>query len=101
MARGLLATGDAFLLEHNERRGRDNTWSNNADGEGQNWLGLILMLVRDALHDGDKPGSWTAFVHEECGVDLARGPDRLKGNPRWQAVVRQATAHLRQQLAKL
>ena len=36
---------DAFLLEHNERKGRDDTWSDDADGEGQNWLGLLLMLL--------------------------------------------------------
>ena len=43
----LLDTGNAFLLEHNNTVGRDNVWSDNCDGQGSNWLGLQLMLIRD------------------------------------------------------
>ena len=35
----LLGTGSAFLLEHNRWRGRDATWSDNADGSGLNLVG--------------------------------------------------------------
>merc|ERR1712190_668593 len=49
LAQALEKTEDAFLLEHNECPGRDNTWSDDYTGEGQNWLGLQLMLLRDEL----------------------------------------------------
>jgi predicted NAD-dependent protein-ADP-ribosyltransferase YbiA (DUF1768 family) len=48
--KGLLATGDAYLLEHNEKKGRDTGgWSDDHDGHGphaQNKLGKTLMEVR-------------------------------------------------------
>ena len=117
MARGLLATEDAFLLEHNDVCGRDATWSDNQDGSGQNWLGLQLMLVRDELREEERRGavvsglpgnggtsgvnagatgfrgrvSWTAFLEQECGVDLGQGLDKEAENGRWQGVVRAAT----------
>lgn len=40
-------TGNSFLLEHNEKIGRDKIWSNNGDGTGLNLLGMILMIIRD------------------------------------------------------
>jgi len=45
----LLDTGDAYLLEHNIKTGRDSTWSDNNDGTGENYLGKTLMDIR-----GDK-----------------------------------------------
>lgn len=35
-----------FLLEHNETT-RDDTWSDNYNGTGSNWLGLQLMIIRE------------------------------------------------------
>jgi predicted NAD-dependent protein-ADP-ribosyltransferase YbiA (DUF1768 family) len=48
LQQGLLATGDAYLLEHNPRKGRDKGqyWSDDYDGAGQNMLGKVLMNVR-------------------------------------------------------
>lgn len=46
---GLLATGDAYLLEHNSHLGRDAYWSDNHDGTGQNMLGITLMNLRKTL----------------------------------------------------
>lgn len=64
----LEATGDAFLIEHNESNDRDDYWSDNNDGKGHfdekgqynpgknrkvklgragNVLGLMLMAIRD------------------------------------------------------
>ena len=54
MRDALVATGDAFLLEHNSCQGRDTVWSDNEDGTGSNWLGLQLMLLRQVLA-GDSP----------------------------------------------
>ena len=62
MAKGLLATGDHFLLEHNSVPGRDLVWSDNSDGSGTNWLGLQLMIIRDEL---TKKSSWTNFIYSQ------------------------------------
>lgn len=43
MAR-LKATGDALLVEHTAR---DRQWGDGGDGTGANWLGKVLMHVRD------------------------------------------------------
>lgn len=52
----LLATGDAVLIE-------GNTWGDRfygqVDGVGQNWLGKILMWVRDELRTWNKNESTT------------------------------------------
>eukprot|EP00971_Amphidinium_carterae_P105706 2093301-Amphidinium_carterae.1 len=94
--KGLLATGDTFLLEHNSAHAacivgviwlphhpalannrfpspeyvrcsatfchscgqalpptcRDDLWSDNHVGDGRNWLGLQLMILRDELRGG-------------------------------------------------
>jgi ribA/ribD-fused uncharacterized protein len=39
----LLATGDAKLVEHTEN---DTYWADGGDGSGKNWLGRILMEIR-------------------------------------------------------
>jgi len=46
---GLLATSDAYLLEHNAAIDRDEYWSDNHDGTGKNMLGITLMSVRKGL----------------------------------------------------
>jgi ribA/ribD-fused uncharacterized protein len=43
---GLLATGDAQLVEHTEK---DKYWGDGGDGSGLNMLGKILMEVRATL----------------------------------------------------
>jgi ribA/ribD-fused uncharacterized protein len=45
----LLATGNAFLVEHIPVQGRDDYWGDNSDGTGQNWLGHIVMEARGNL----------------------------------------------------
>lgn len=62
IARKLLDTGDAILVEHNPRRGRDCIWSNNNDGSGSNFLGLMLMIIRDELRSPDVRSSWRMFA---------------------------------------
>lgn len=42
----LLATGDAKLVEHTKN---DYFWADGGDGSGLNWLGKVLMVVRDEL----------------------------------------------------
>ena len=48
LAQKLIDTGDAELIEGNNWG--DRTWGT-VDGAGKNWLGEILMLVRDKLKD--------------------------------------------------
>jgi ribA/ribD-fused uncharacterized protein len=45
----LLATGNAYLVEHVPVRGRDSFWGDDFDGGGVNMLGMKLMQVRHAL----------------------------------------------------
>lgn len=42
----LLATGDALLVEHT---GNDRFWGDGGDGTGKNWLGRLLMELRELL----------------------------------------------------
>lgn len=46
IARQLLATGDAVLIEHTTN---DGYWADNGDGTGLNMLGKILMETREKL----------------------------------------------------
>ncbi len=45
----LLATGNAYLVEHTPVRGRDAFWADDHNGTGQNWLGRIAMETRGNL----------------------------------------------------
>ena len=46
IARKLLSTGDAYLIEHTKN---DFYWADGGDGSGKNRLGEVLMAVRDSL----------------------------------------------------
>ena len=46
IARELLATGDAIIIEHTRN---DAYWADGGDGSGKNKLGLLLMQVREEL----------------------------------------------------
>ena len=46
ITKGLLATGDAILIEHTKN---DAYWADGGDGSGKNRLGLLLMQVREEL----------------------------------------------------
>lgn len=48
LAKKLLATGDAHLEEGNHHG--DTTWGT-VDGQGKNWLGKILMSVREKIQN--------------------------------------------------
>lgn len=87
MANKLLDTGDAFLLEHNNRHGKDSFWSDNCDGTGNNLLGLLLILRRDELKGQE---CWRRWLCQQ--VDLSTGdvaPDSF-----WQRLVQKGTERL-------
>ena len=44
IAKGLLTTGDAIIIEHTRN---DDYWADGGDGSGKNKLGLLLMQVRE------------------------------------------------------
>ena len=50
IAKGLLATGDAILIEHTQN---DAYWADGGDGSGKNRLGLLLMQVREELKNSN------------------------------------------------
>ncbi|CAE7583796.1 unnamed protein product [Symbiodinium sp. CCMP2592] len=86
MAELLDLTGDAFLLEHNEIPGRDCIWSDNQQGDGLNWLGLQLMLLREQPR---KSRFWSAWLLRHC--------DRQTGDVDevWRNSVQRAAARLK------
>ena len=51
--------------------GGDNTWSDDCTGDGMNWFGLQLMLMRDELRGTTGDGSWTEFTR--CQTRLHNG----------------------------
>jgi hypothetical protein len=87
----LLQTGEAFLLEHCDRPGRDRRWSNNNDGEGTNWLGLLLMFLRNYLL-----GRPIMHGLENLGLDQYKGPSH--SNHRWMKLVRHHSGVVRRAL---
>ena len=46
IAKELLSTGDAIIIEHTQN---DAYWADGGDGSGKNKLGLLLMQVREEL----------------------------------------------------
>ena len=92
LASALLETGDAFLLEHNSRQGRDSVWSDNMDGTGTNWLGLQLMLLREELTPNSTV-SWTEWL--QAHVDIGTGTPQTR---EWQAAVLAAATAVQQQI---
>lgn len=90
----LLETGPAFLLEHNSISDRDKVWSNNHVGDGTNWLGMQLMLLRDEIA-GQR--TWRDFIVSFCQLDPDNGHHgSQQGALAWQAVVQAATNTLLQ-----
>ncbi|CAE7266961.1 unnamed protein product [Symbiodinium sp. CCMP2592] len=91
----LLKTGDCFLLEHNERVGRDEFWSDNGNGTGVNALGLQLMLIREDLLNAGGATRWTRYLkdHVEQG-------DSIDVDTAWRQLVRAASAEVRQQVLR-
>jgi len=96
MAAALLSTGDSFLLEHNSTRGRDMVWSDNCDGEGTNWLGLQLMLLRDQL--SGRCG-WTNYLNGLIDQDSGTPHDQ-RCQRAWRAGVRGACHALAEALER-
>mmetsp|Transcript_63151 Transcript_63151/g.117480 ORF Transcript_63151/g.117480 Transcript_63151/m.117480 type:complete len:651 (-) Transcript_63151:136-2088(-) len=92
--RALLGTGDAFLLEHNSIPGRDTIWFNNHVGDGKNWLGMQLMLLRDDLRRRSVGScdDWTSFIRDRCKISAQTGMALdAKGERDWQQTVQAAT----------
>jgi len=72
----LLGTNDAYLLEHNSVTGRDQQWSDNSDGEGTNWLGLQLMILREEYRGLDRP--WTTWLIHLINLNTGKGRSNSK-----------------------
>jgi predicted NAD-dependent protein-ADP-ribosyltransferase YbiA (DUF1768 family) len=106
LADALLETGNAFLLWHGSAAGRDELWSNNHVGDGINWLGMQLMLVRDELRaelraqtaDG---GAMTWLQYIDGIFDLEEGkPYNEETAQAWQQTVQLATGAVVKELAQ-
>jgi len=87
LTRLLLGTDDAYLLEHNSVTGRDTQWSDNSDGEGTNWLGLQLMILREQYRGGNRP--WTTWLNQLIDLNTGKGYSNSMQEA-WQNSVRAA-----------
>lgn len=96
LTEALRKTGDAFLLHHQNRPGQDKVWADDCSGEGTNWLGLQLLLLRDQL-SGEK--RWTEYISSLIDIDSGRPRSGRKGQ-QWQATVRAATRSLLLEVAR-
>jgi predicted NAD-dependent protein-ADP-ribosyltransferase YbiA (DUF1768 family) len=92
-------TGGAFLLSHNSASGREAIWSDNNKGDGTNWLGLQLMLIRDELIKDQQNNTPTWTQHIDVFFDTAKGKPRdERGMAAWQTLVKQATMAVKEVL---
>lgn len=98
MAQLLLQTGQSLLLEHNSVPGRDQTWSDNSDGFGRNWLGMLLMLRRDELagqNANSNRWTWTAYLNNMFHLENG-SPKHSALEAQWRNLVWDASDNLRQ-----
>lgn len=107
----LVATGDAFLLEHNERENRDFFWSDNNDGTGANALGWLLMKLRNTFVNLAKY-SWLDDLKVKVVKRKSQGGREIEtqeiDNERWKSIVKAAASfvqtnanRLQTQIAKI
>jgi len=64
----LLSTGNAYLVEHTPKKGRDKFWADDNDGSGENNLGKILMQTRKKLGGTGEvsvPNTYLCFVNQK------------------------------------
>jgi len=70
LGNALEKTGDDFLLCHSSDHDPNATWSDGANGQGTNWLGMQLMLIRSNRTGWKR---WTTFIQSQV--------DTLTGRP--------------------
>lgn len=87
----LCQTDDAFLLEHCDRTGRDKIWSDNNNGTGTNWLGLLLMYLRNELQ-----GQPISHGLKNLGLTHTQGPTNT--NAMWMSLVKRNSDTIRMAL---
>ena len=81
LAEILLATNDAFLIEHTPVKGRDRIWANDSDGSGWNWLGFQLMWKRAELKNDIQELEWLgSMIDFKTGeiIDLAQWSELVR-----------------------
>lgn len=106
LATALKRTAPDFLLHHGSFKGDDPVWSDDFDGNGSNWLGLQLMLVRDELHwqpereEATQRGEWTLFI-ESCLDTRTGAPVTAQGGRLWQEMVSSAALAVRKTIAEV
>lgn len=94
------ATKNTFLLEHNERVGRDIRWSNNGNGTGSNWLGLQLMILRDKirLNNGNSRDQLLWLTWSDINIDCQTGKFFPGKEDLWMDIVLSATYAIKREL---
>ena len=64
-AEALLATGDAYLVEHTDR---DGFWGDGGNGSGRNVLGELLMQRREELGGGRRVAKPENYLRDAPGL---------------------------------
>jgi predicted NAD-dependent protein-ADP-ribosyltransferase YbiA (DUF1768 family) len=78
-------TGDDFLLCHSSDHDPFSVWSNGANGQGTNWLGMQLMLIRSNRTGWKR---WTTFIQSQVDTFTGQPVYDCKDNPFQDAVKR-------------
>lgn len=97
MMRGLLVTKNDYLLEHNVREGRDKIWSDNCRGDGMNWLGMQLMIIRGeclAKNHPHAPNTWYDYLQQWTDINTGEFK-HVKGKELWLQTVKSAAEAVR------
>lgn len=69
--RQLLATGDAWLIEHTKN---DTQWADGATGVGTNFLGKLLVTLRQELRSSDLPSTWDHTISTPDFIAFLKAP---------------------------
>jgi predicted NAD-dependent protein-ADP-ribosyltransferase YbiA (DUF1768 family) len=97
----LVKTQSAFLLEHNQKSGVDDVWSDNFDGTGQNLLGLQLMLLREEITQHTKY-TWLSKLQNLANVKKFGATPSIKiQDLKWTKLVKEASDFVRQHVSSL
>jgi len=91
LAIALEKTGDDFPLCHSFDHDPNAKWSNGANGQGTNWLGMQLMLIRSTRTGWKR---WATFIQSQIDVVTGRPLYNCRDN-HFQAAVQTASEALK------
>jgi predicted NAD-dependent protein-ADP-ribosyltransferase YbiA (DUF1768 family) len=82
--RVLIATGKQYIVNHTTIKGKDNIWSDDSDGSGQNNLGRLLMEVRGEIGGSGlvkRPNEYDQWLFNNKSPTFSSNFSMLKSSP--------------------